>query len=118
MMTKRGINSLMIAVAAVFLIFAMAMPVMADRYGTFQGTITKSGQLVTSHGSQYWLTGPHSSAIENHVGQKVEIKGLLRQNTGDPYSLGPTIEVYSYEWMNGMNSNYMNSNMNSDMNTR
>jgi hypothetical protein len=109
MKTNKKVNALMALIAAVLFVFVMASPVMADRYGTFQGTISPDGQLMTTNGSQYWLNGRHSSRIEQHVGKKVEIKGLLRENT-DAYSRslgglrhGPSIEVYNYEWENGMN---------------
>jgi hypothetical protein len=109
MKSNNKIYSLMIVVVATLFVFAMAAPVMADRYGTFEGTITSDGQLMTSNGGQYWLYGQHASRIESHVGKKVEIKGLLRENTnassrslGSLHS-GPSIEVYSYEWVNGMN---------------
>jgi hypothetical protein len=104
MKTNKGIYSLMV-VAAALMVIAMAMPVMADRYGTFEGTITKSGQLMTNSGSEYWLIGHKANQVEKQVGQKVEIKGLLRENmsTSSVYS-GPTLEVYSYDLMNGTKS--------------
>jgi hypothetical protein len=108
MKTNRSIISLMVVAVAALFVFAMAMPVMAADYGTFEGTITPQGQLMTTNGAQYWLNGHQANGMERHVGQKVEIKGLLRDrgssNNFSYYYRSPSIEVYSYKLMNGMKS--------------
>ena len=112
MKSNRKVNTIMVMVVAAVFVFAMAAPVMADNVGTFEGTIIPEGKLMTSNGSEYWLSGRNADKIENHVGKKVEIKGLLRGET-DTSSLGgayfggayrlPSIEVYSYKWLNETN---------------
>ncbi len=102
---NKKVYAVMMMVVATLWVFAMAEPVMADHYGTFEGTVTSQGQLMTHNGSEYTLVGQQADQIKNNVDQKVKIKGLLRENGGpsDLYS-GSTIEVYSYKWMSGMNS--------------
>ena len=106
MKSYRKVSLALVMVVAALFVFAMAAPVMADRFVTFEGTITQEGKFMIDNGSDYWLYGRHAADIKNHVGKKVEIKGLLRENrdTGSLGTIyrGPSIEVYSYDWVSGM----------------
>jgi hypothetical protein len=101
MKSNRKVNSLMVMVVATLFVLAMAAPAMADRLVTFEGMVTSEGTFEADSGRDFWLYGPHADEIELQAGKKVEIKGLLRENVGNP-NKNPSIEVYSYEWAEGM----------------
>jgi hypothetical protein len=104
MKSSTKVNSLIMVVASLF-VFAMAAPVMADRLVTFEGMINEEGKFEADNGTTFWLYGHKADDIEQHVGRDVEITGLLRENrdTGSlgTSNMGPSIEVYSYEWDEG-----------------
>jgi hypothetical protein len=103
MKSNRNVNSLMVMIVATLFVFAMAAPAMADRLVTFEGMVTEEGKFEADNGSTFWLYGHNADEVEQHVGKKVEIKGLLRENRGtNSLHTGPSIEVYGYEWESGM----------------
>jgi hypothetical protein len=102
---RKGI-SLMVMLATL-LVFAMAAPVMADGLVTFEGMINSEGKFEADDGREYWLKGHNAAGMEQHVGRQMEITGLLREYRGTSGLTGPSIEVYSVEWVEGKNYNYM-----------
>jgi len=101
MKSDRKVISLMVMLMATLFVFAMAAPVMADGLVTFEGMITSEGKFEADNGRDYWLKGHNAAGIEQHVGKKMEIKGLLREDRGSSGLTGSSIEVYGLEWLEG-----------------
>jgi hypothetical protein len=99
---------IIVAIVAALFMLSVTSPVAAAQYKTFTGKITQEGKLMTDSGASYWLTGKDSSKIQKDVGKRVEIKGLLRKNRNTAnVPGGPTIEIYSYKWLGGMEKKEM-----------
>ena len=103
MISNKKVKSLMLIVAAALFVFAVAAPVMADRLVTLKGTFTQDGKFVADSGREFWLDGQHVYDIEKHMGKKVEITGMLKENSDrgsfGTFYFGPSIQVYRYEWL-------------------
>jgi len=80
-MTKR--TTIIMSILAVFLMAAFAGSILAGEAMTIVGVVNNDGQIVDDSGVVYEIgENSNSEAIAEKTGNKVEVKGMVEEDSG------------------------------------